>query len=162
MPPPGKPMPPRGRPPPRLPGLPIRLPEATVTSLAHGDFVIIFSTSSEFQSLGGLVSQKSLEPKPHTGMAADATGRAAANRIKLRLVSITVRRTPGALRLRQRVTEQVLPQTPASSEAVPALLSSAAVTLRIQLAELDGTVFEGTGDRVCARPLHRSPWLRSG
>jgi hypothetical protein len=47
-----------------------------------------------------LVSQKSLEAKAHAGMAADATGRAAANRIKLRLVSIKVRRTPKARGLR--------------------------------------------------------------
>jgi hypothetical protein len=76
------------------------LPEVTAASLAQGDLVIIRSTSSEFQSLDGLVSQKSFEPKAHTGMAADATGRAAANRIKLRLVSMNVRRTPGARGLR--------------------------------------------------------------
>ena len=78
----------------------MRFPEATLTSLAQGDFVIILSTSSEFQSLEGFVSQKSLEPKAHAGMAADATGREAANRIKLRLVSMNVRRMPGAGRLR--------------------------------------------------------------
>ena len=71
------------------------MPEAMVASLAQGDFVIIRSTSSEFQSLEGLVSQKSLEPKAHAGMAAEATGRAAANRIKLRLVNMNVRRMPG-------------------------------------------------------------------
>src|ERR1019366_8748926 len=101
MPPPGKPSPPRDRPPPPFPGLPIRLPEVTAASLAQGDLVIIRSTSSEFQSLEGLVSQKSLEPKAHAGMAADATGTAAANRMKLRLVSMNVRRTPGARGLRE-------------------------------------------------------------
>ncbi len=100
MPPPGKPRPPRERPPP-FPGPPARLPDVTVTSLAQGDFVIIRSTSSELQSLEGLVSQKFLEPKAHAGMAADATGKAAANRIKLRLVSMNVRRMPGARGLRQ-------------------------------------------------------------
>src|SRR5690242_20405213 len=101
MPPPGKPRPPRERPLPPLPGPPIRFPEAMVASLAQGDFVIIRSTSSEFQSLEGLVSQKSLELNAHAGKAADATGRAAANRIKLRLVSMNVGRTPGAKGLRQ-------------------------------------------------------------
>jgi len=101
MPPPGKPRPPRERLLPPLPGPPIRLPEAMVASLAQGDFVIIRSTSSEFQSLEGLVSQKSLELNAHAGKAADATGRAAANRIKLRLVSMNVGRTPGAGGLRQ-------------------------------------------------------------
>ena len=71
-----------------------------VTSLAQGDFVIIRSTSSEFQSLEGLVSQKSFELNAHTGIAADDTGRAAANRIKLRLVSMNVRRMPGIEGLR--------------------------------------------------------------
>jgi hypothetical protein len=47
--------------------------------LAQGDLVIMRSTSSEFQSLEGLVSQKSLEAKAHAGIAAEATGRAAAN-----------------------------------------------------------------------------------
>src|SRR5579872_218746 len=100
MPPPGKPRPPRERPPPPFPKPPGRVPEVTVASLAQGDLVIIRSTSSELQSLDGLVSQKSLEPKAHAGRAADATGRAAANRIKLRLVSINVRRTPRAQGLR--------------------------------------------------------------
>ena len=84
-------MPPRECPPRPFPGPPpIRLPEVRLTSLAQGDLVIIRSTSSEFQSLDGLVSQKSLEPKTRTGMTAEATGRAAANRIKLRLVSMIV------------------------------------------------------------------------
>jgi hypothetical protein len=78
----------------------MRLPEVTVTSLAQGDLVIIRSISSEFQSPEGLVSQKSLELKAHAGRAADAMGRVAANRIKLRLVSMNVRRMPGAGRLR--------------------------------------------------------------
>src|SRR5579871_667294 len=101
MPPPGNPRPPWERPPPPFPGPPIRFPEVTDASLAQGDFVIILSTSSEFQSLDGLVSQKSFEPKAQTGIAAVATGRAAANRIKLRLVSMNLRRTLRARRLRQ-------------------------------------------------------------
>ena len=100
MPPPGKPKPPRERPLPPFPGLPIRFPDVMLTSLAHGDFVIIRSTSLEFQSLAGLVSQKSLEPKAHAGRAADVAGSAVASRIKLRLVSTNVRRTGAASRLR--------------------------------------------------------------
>ena len=68
----------------------MRLPEVPLTSFARGDLVIIRSTSSEFQSLEGFVSQKSLEPKARTDRTADATGRAAANRTKLRLVSMIV------------------------------------------------------------------------
>src|SRR6266853_6262164 len=102
MPPPGNPMPPRERPipppfPPRPPGPPLY---ATEASLAHGDFVIIRSTSSAFHSLDGLDSQNSLELNAQAGMAAEMAGTPRANRIALRLVSIYVRRNPRSSWLR--------------------------------------------------------------
>src|SRR5579862_8142693 len=122
MPPPGKPRPPRERPPPPplppFPKPPGRLPEVTAASLAQGDFVIIRSTSSEFQSFEGLVSQKSLAPKAHAGMEADATGIAAAIRIKLRLVSMNVRRTPRARGLRQIARRSNVSQLAAQEAAL--------------------------------------------
>src|SRR5258708_19936181 len=90
MPPPGKPMLPRDRPvppppplpPPKPPGSPLKVTEA---SLAQGDLVIIRSTSSAFHSLGGLVSQNSLEV---ANTQAESAGRPTAIRTMHRLLNL--------------------------------------------------------------------------